>query len=267
MSDNFEVILSECLDRIIKGDNIKQCLNDYPQHAAQLEPLLRVALSTKQISTIKPRARFKAEAKYRILTKLEKQTKKPEFKKEPVFSRMPRWATVLIVALFIVLVAGTGTVAAASNSLPGNILYPVKIASENVQTAFSFSDTNRVKQEMKLAGRRAEEISRREENSDSTRIELARKRFEMHMARIQILTNRIKAAQPANNTLLKQLEDQVESNAERDIDLLQKVEDKATGQLKSAVAKAKNNLSQAYDELIKEIQKGQNRNNGSGNSK
>jgi len=37
-----------CLDRItLKGESIEQCLESYPERAAELEPLLRAALSVK----------------------------------------------------------------------------------------------------------------------------------------------------------------------------------------------------------------------------
>jgi hypothetical protein len=262
MSDNFEVVLNICLDRIAKGDSIKQCLSEYPQFAAQLDPLLKTALSIQRVSAIKPRSEFKAEAKYRILMKLEKR-KKNVVNKEPFFRRMPRWATVLIVALIIILVGSSGTVAASANSLPGDKLYPVKIASERVQTAFVFSDENRVKVEVKLVERRVDELTGLIEIGDSHRIELAMNRFRINMARIQNLARKIKDGKEVNAILLQKLEDQIKHNVETYLNRLQGLEDKAQGALKTTINQAKNNLSQSYDELIKEIHnKSQNRNNG-----
>ena len=60
----FDNILNECLDRVLRGETIERCLQSYPDQARELEPLLRTALAAKQAVYIQPRAEFKAQARY-----------------------------------------------------------------------------------------------------------------------------------------------------------------------------------------------------------
>ena len=60
----FDNILNECLDRILRGETVEKCLQSYPEQAPELEPLLRTALATKMASHIQPRPEFKAKARY-----------------------------------------------------------------------------------------------------------------------------------------------------------------------------------------------------------
>lgn len=63
-------------------------------------------------------------------------------------------------AIFGLVFGGwTATVSASSNSLPGDILYSVKLATENVQTSLA-SKPAEIKLRMEFAGRRAEEVKK-----------------------------------------------------------------------------------------------------------
>ena len=48
----FDNILDECLERVIKGEDILACLADYPEHATELEPLLKTALDTRNAAAV-----------------------------------------------------------------------------------------------------------------------------------------------------------------------------------------------------------------------
>lgn len=67
----------------------------------------------------------------------------------------------MTIAIIIALLLGGGTSFAAENSLPGDILYPVKIhVNENVEELVAVSDTSEAKLQAKLAGRRLEEAEK-----------------------------------------------------------------------------------------------------------
>jgi Domain of unknown function (DUF5667) len=74
-------------------------------------------------------------------------------------ARIRRPATILlsVVAVFIVLLGGA--VFLSGRALPGDSLYGVKRASENVQLSLSSSDTDRGKQYLSMARTRAGEVS------------------------------------------------------------------------------------------------------------
>lgn len=68
---------------------------------------------------------------------------------------------VTVVALIVGLIMGSWvtTVSASYNSLPGDALYPVKLATENVQTTLA-SKPKETKLRVEFAGRRAEEVKK-----------------------------------------------------------------------------------------------------------
>jgi len=158
MNKGFEDILNTCLDRItLKGDTIEQCLESYPEQAVELEPLLRAALSIEEVSSIEPRPEFRQAAKARLLSALAAKEKKRERRLLPLWSWQRRWAVAvaMILALFL---AGGGTVMASSDSLPGDRLYPVKMATEKVRAFFTFGDEAKANLHMEFAERRVKEI-------------------------------------------------------------------------------------------------------------
>lgn len=63
-------------------------------------------------------------------------------------------------AAFVLVFGGwIGAVNASSDSLPGDVLYPVKLAAERLQLTFTASAQRRVKLHTQFAGRRLEEVT------------------------------------------------------------------------------------------------------------
>lgn len=75
------------------------------------------------------------------------------------FKPMP----IVIGAMIVALLAGGGTAYASQTSLPGDTLYPVKLMTEDVQTAVARSPEKKVEMETKFANRRVEEIKNLQE--------------------------------------------------------------------------------------------------------
>jgi len=153
--EEFNNILDECLERLlVKGETIEQCLSSYPEHAAELKPLLQTALAAKKVLAIQPHPEFKARARYQLQSALQEVKPKRWL---PFPGWQPWWATAVAVFLALVL-AGGGTVAAADSSMPDDSLYPVKLATEQVQLTLTPSDIGKAELYAKLADRRVVEI-------------------------------------------------------------------------------------------------------------
>jgi hypothetical protein len=149
--------LDECLDRILTdGETIEQCLASYPEHAAALTPLLQTALDTKETLEITPRPEFKERAKYQILSELRDMEERKQHRFS-LFGWRPQWATAAI-AVLVLLVASSGTVAAAGNSMPDQPLYPVKLATERVRLALIPSGLGKAEYYAELVDKRVNEI-------------------------------------------------------------------------------------------------------------
>ncbi len=160
--ERFNNILNDCLDRILKGETVEQCLISYPEQAKELEPLLQTAKAARVISSVQPRPEFKTEARRQFQAALiEMKVKQNESKARAGNGWQWRWqsgwAIALIVVVMVVL-GGGATAAAASGSMPDSGLYSVKLATEKVQLALAPSEIAKAQLNAKFADRRTEEI-------------------------------------------------------------------------------------------------------------
>lgn len=180
----FNNILDECLEQLlIRGESIEQCLKLYPEQAAELEPLLQTALAASRASAIPPRADFKARARYKFRLALQKATPS-----RPSLSWFPRWATVGAIVLVLLLV-GSGTVAAASTSMPDNPLYPLKLATEQTQLALTPSPIGKAGLCAELVDRRVAEIAYMASKGDARQVELITQRLDERLAMLAVLAS------------------------------------------------------------------------------
>jgi len=182
--EKFNNILDQCLERILnKGGTVEQCLADYPEQATELEPLLQMALMVKKASAIQPHPEFAARARYQFRSAL--QTAKPK-RRFSFFGWQSRWATVVAVVL-ILLLAGSGTVVAADNSMPDSPLYPVKLVTEQVRVRLTPSDIGKAELYAKLADRRVAEIAHMAGKGKSERVEWLTQRLDTLLVRVAVL--------------------------------------------------------------------------------
>jgi hypothetical protein len=181
----FNNILDECLERLLAKDKtIEQCLLRYPEYAAELEPLLQTVVATKKAVAIQPRPEFKSEARHQFRLALQKIESK---RRLSFLGWQPRWA-IAVVALLVVLLGGGGTVAAAGNSMPDGLLYPVKLATEQVRLSLTFSDIGRAELYAELADERVAEMVYVVNKGKPERVEPTAERLNKHLASIVSLS-------------------------------------------------------------------------------
>ena len=184
----FDNIFDECLERIVvDGETLEQCLERYPEQAVELKPLLETVLAVKEASAVEPRPEFKARARYQFRSALQE---KAAPKRRPFFGWLPQWATALAIVL-VVLVAGGGTVAAASNSMPDSILYPVKLATERVQMVLSTSEIGKARLCANFADRRVAEIIYMADRGDAHEIEVLAERLDDRLETLVVLVSEL----------------------------------------------------------------------------
>ena len=257
MAERFENILDECVERLLQGESVEQCLERYPEHAVQLEPLLRVAKATRETSSVEPRPEFKAQARYQIESLLHAKGQKAGPRRLPLVSWVPRWAVVVAAVFLVILLAGSGTVAASSSSLPGDTLYPVKTATERVWLSMTFSDTARARLQAKFADRRVAEMARMAERGNTERMEELAARFSAHLKKIEELAARIKAANPEDEAKIAALREILYRNMTRDEAVLQAAQERALLRGRPAVERAiqlaKSRLVDRYEEALRAL--------------
>jgi hypothetical protein len=200
--ERFNSILNLCLDRVLGGETVEQCLRDYPDQAKELKPLLQTALAAKMASAVEPRREFKARARVEFQAALRDM--KSNRKQSSSFFHwrwqwQPAWSIALAV-LVIFILGGGGSIIAARNVMPDNPLYSVKLFTENVQLALTPSDTGKTELNAKFADRRAEEIVYAASNGNAPEARTAAGRLNSNMMNITNLTgNSIPAASNQNN--------------------------------------------------------------------
>jgi hypothetical protein len=187
MSKNqkFGTILNECIERVIKGDSIQSCLESFPEQAKELEPLLRTALETLQAAKIQPRPEFRQRAAWEFQQAV--QNLPPRHAAHHAWKWQLRWL-IPVTAVFAVLVAGTGTVFAASDSLPDQTLYPVKIFTENTRITLTPSPAGKAELYAKFADTRVNEIVKMADAGKVAQMEKAAERMNGSLAAIARLT-------------------------------------------------------------------------------
>ena len=62
-TSEFENILDLCVEALIRGDSVEQCLSRYPEHAGGLEPLLIAAQQIIAVPQPMPSPELKSETK------------------------------------------------------------------------------------------------------------------------------------------------------------------------------------------------------------
>ena len=169
MRGDFEAILDDCLSHLREGASIEACLARYPEYAVELEPLLRIALRAQELKPVEPPSMTAlAAGRRRFLQEAARLRQREALPRAgwlfTLLRPMPRWVwarrsfaiTALTVFLLLALLGG-GVVVASANSLPGDPLYPIKRATEQVQLSFTFDPAAKARLREEFEERRREE--------------------------------------------------------------------------------------------------------------
>jgi len=179
----FDNIFNECLEHLLNGqETIEQCLQRYPAYAKELELLLRTVVLMHRVVDVKPSAEFRARARYQMQLKMA-QAAPPK----RVTRVVPRWAIAVCTAM-LVFVLGGGIVLAAQNVMPGNLLYAVKLTTENLQVRLAGSEESKTEQYIAMANERITEMAWMVNNNKIQNLQAAAQRLNNYYTSIGELT-------------------------------------------------------------------------------
>jgi hypothetical protein len=247
----FDDILNECVEQVLQGESVEHCLQRYPERATELESLLRVAVAARRTSSaVEPRPEFKARIRYEIQSRLHSKDRKAEAKRTSMVGWMPRWAVVASCLALVLVFAGTGTVAASSDSVPGERLYAVKTAAEQIQWKLTFSQKAKARLQARFAEQRAWEMAQLAKKGRTGQLESLATRFTAHLAKMEQLAAQIRASDPEDGERISELRQVLYTNMARDLVMLDAAEAKAPWRARTAIAVAKFRLVQEYDKAI-----------------
>jgi hypothetical protein len=175
-----EEILDRCTDAIQQqGCTVEECLALYPAQQVEFEPLLRLVAHLNAARTLQASPQFQSAAPLRLQMhasdklKLRRDGSQPpsflpglgipgkarqgwlETGAPPNKLRLvPLLAGLLLILL---VVSGMGTAAASAQALPGDFLYPIKRAQENIQLTVTLDESSQARLRLEFAGRRIDE--------------------------------------------------------------------------------------------------------------
>jgi len=169
---SFDQLLERCLEEIARTGDINASLRRYPQYADLLHPLLEVAQVTRRYYEAVPEApgglvtgreRLLAVAAQQrargvSVTSATRTTTTRTNGRKMKLVLATRLVTVLLAVVVGTAALGGGIVWAAGDSLPGDLLYPVKLVTEDVRLALASAPGDQVDLARGVAEERAEEV-------------------------------------------------------------------------------------------------------------
>ncbi|MCL5027408.1 MAG: DUF5667 domain-containing protein [Bacteroidetes bacterium] len=171
MEQDIELLLDNCISEMRNGKSIDKCLAKYSQYAGQLRPLLQLV---QQLETLpKPEPSLEAISAALIEIGRERAIQQGGTaafskisnaalnlkKRSSIFNKIrnPKLAWVFsIVFLFLVVLFSAATISA--NSVPGDILYPLKLATEKVKFLLTFNSEKKAELRLTFSDKRLQEM-------------------------------------------------------------------------------------------------------------
>lgn len=201
MGKRLEDIFNECYERVRSGERVESVLASYPEHAAELERLLRTAFDIgRRGSYIQPRPEFR----YWAGVRLQGASEYARRQKQRPAARGFNWSTVgaaAITAIVIMVVSGIGTAAAASDAMPDEALYPVKLATEQARLALTFSESAKADLYAKMAEKRVIELETMAQQGKIEAAATAAEKLANHLETASVaITKMTEVPQPAVTT-------------------------------------------------------------------
>lgn len=179
MNNNLELILDACVNQIEEGQaSLDECLARYPEHAAQLKPLLMAATRLARVRQVVPDPAFKARARTQLNVYMQQHPQRKHV--SPILLRFSiAFATVLL----LFLASGT---AFAQGARPGDALYNWKLTSENV---WRVTSSDQLGVDLELSNRRMNELVWASNSGDPARLERAVDRYERLLIKFNAVTD------------------------------------------------------------------------------
>ena len=171
MEQDIELLLDNCIGEMRDGKSIDECLAKHSQYAGQLRPLLQMAQQLEALPQPEPSLEAISAALVEIgqkktisnggtgtFSKISTTVSNLK-KKSSIFNkiRSPKLAwTFSIIFLFLAILFSAATISA--NSVPGDILYPLKLATEKVQFLLTSDSEKKAELRLTFSDKRLQEM-------------------------------------------------------------------------------------------------------------
>jgi hypothetical protein len=172
----FERALDECLSQLNTGEfSLDEVLGRYPEHEAELRPLLQMAMRIRQMPKAVPSPAARAAGRQQLLAAVAKKKREKARARPGLLRRVGENAAILVqplvrpqrpslrlaqaiaALLVVVSLVSAGTVRVAAGSLPDSPLYSIKLTAERVQLALTTTPASKARLHITYSERRLAE--------------------------------------------------------------------------------------------------------------
>jgi len=168
--------LDSCIDILAQGGSIEDCIARFPALSEEVKAILKIAYETMMLGEVKIPAGSLESSRSRFLDQatayrreLENQefgrqslitTIKQKFSSSPSFKLLARRAILAIIITAALIVFSRGLMITSAKALPGDSLYPVKRAVENIQVYLITNQIHKLEHEENFNQERVGEVIR-----------------------------------------------------------------------------------------------------------
>ena len=155
---NLYEVLEICLQDIEQGADIETVLFRYPDLAEELRPILETSMDAGNIAVPPPSIDVVQRNRAKVLQHAAQMREARARSSQRIWFVSLRRLAVTLAVVATLFVSGTGLVRAASTTLPGDHLYPVKRTWEDMLVAFTFNVQQRDALEVEHENERLQEL-------------------------------------------------------------------------------------------------------------
>lgn len=167
MERDIELLLDNCIKELRNGKSVEEYLAEYPHLVDQLKPLLMLVEKIEAVPQPEPAPEAMSATLITIGQQLANRAMDHKEvniyrKKHKIISflnifQRPKliWA---LNAAFVLLIIVFGVTTISANSLPGDLLYPIKLVTEKVKFLLTFDSEKKAELRLTFSDKRLEEM-------------------------------------------------------------------------------------------------------------
>lgn len=234
MAREFADILDDSLDRTLnRGESIDACGSRYPEAAAELKPLLELALQGRSALAVESPAEAMAAAREKVMTRARSIASGG--REAPVRLPWPGGRRFLLRPLAIgaalVALLSAGTAAAATAAGPDSSLYPLKQRLEDISRVMAAQDLDRARVEVGRADKRLDETLGMMDKDKPEYVPELMSRFDTHIETAASLA--VEASDKGDDA--GEVEEMISAARERQRQILGEIESRLPDEVRKAV--------------------------------
>jgi ABC-type multidrug transport system fused ATPase/permease subunit len=165
---SIEEILDIAIDKLIGGADIQAILAEYPEAAEELRPMLETVVQLRQAPA--PETDSSIQPLIRIIAKMANEA--PSTKPKMVNFKSRKIVLRIAASIAIIFILGWGSISAATNTVPGDWFYPIKLLTEKVRFMLSVNNEKKVELKITYSTERLKELVAKYHSGDGLDREL-----------------------------------------------------------------------------------------------